>query len=99
MAFFVHFPRFAGRINPCPHVQRNVQMSPLFRRRRKTPLRRNSWVRLRAQPLLVALEPRNIPAILIVTDPGDDGSANQLRAVWDTARTNNDADTILFAPN
>lgn len=71
-------------------------MSPIFRSR-KAGVHYCSWKKLRARPLLVNLEARDVPASLVVTDPGDTGAPNQLRAIWETARTNGQADTITFS--
>ncbi|MFL5330036.1 MAG: choice-of-anchor Q domain-containing protein [Gemmataceae bacterium] len=43
---------------------------------------------------LQGLEQRIAPANLLVTDGGDNGGAGQLRAAWETSRTNGQADTI-----
>ncbi|MFL5331584.1 MAG: beta strand repeat-containing protein [Gemmataceae bacterium] len=65
--------------------------TPLRRVRIKTPA-----VRPRVWPFLRSLEDRIAPANLVVTDAGDNGGAGQLRAIWETARTNGQADTITF---
>ncbi|MFL5330806.1 MAG: beta strand repeat-containing protein [Gemmataceae bacterium] len=72
-------------------------MSHIFRSRRCAhgPSRRIHRARLWLWPL----EDRLAPANLIVTAPGDNGGPNQLRAMWETARTNGQADTITFAAN
>ncbi|MFL5330563.1 MAG: choice-of-anchor Q domain-containing protein [Gemmataceae bacterium] len=56
-------------------------------------------LRARATLWLVALEERQAPANLVVTDAGDNGGPGQLRAVLATADNNNQPDTISFASN
>ncbi|MFL5330068.1 MAG: beta strand repeat-containing protein [Gemmataceae bacterium] len=74
-------------------------MSPVFRARKTRRLSMGRQPAFRARLLLRPLEERAVPASLVVTDGGDTGGINQLRAIWDTARTNGEADTLTFSVN
>ncbi len=67
--------------------------SPRLARRQRRPTRKQR----RSCPWLEPLEDRLAPAVLTVSDPGDNGGANQLRAAITTANAN-PGDMIVFAP-
>src|SRR4051812_23448003 len=54
----------------------------------RKPLRTRLWLKW--------LEERIAPAVLNVTDPGDNGGSGQLRAQWAIASSNAEPDTITF---
>ena len=70
-------------------------MTPSRTRRARFVSRREQ--RRFAQLRLSSLESRCVPASLQVTVAGDSGAAGQLRAIWETARTNGTDDDITFA--